>query len=445
MTKHLISGGTPLPRGWPKSVKSAMLQVISLAHYAMSYTRSWAVNSPIARLRLKAENERLCQRVAFLKEEIRIKDARMKRIDPYKRPHYAPTERLSILELRAASALSVRQTADMFQVTPATITSWMTRLDDQGLNALVQIREPVNKFPELVRYAVQRLKTLCPNLGKVKMAEILCRAGLHLGSTTVGRILKESPRPTPRKASGAIGRVVTAKTPNHVWHIDLSAVPIGDGFWTPWLPFTLPQRWPFAWWLAVLVDHYSRRAMGIAVFSKHPTSHAIRAFVARVITDANASPKHLICDKGSIFWCAVFKRWCKSKKIRPRYGAIGKHGSIAVIERFIRTMKDEVTRRILVPQRRAAFRRELQSYLAWYNEHRPHATLLGKTPNEVYFRLRPANGRPRIEPRRRWPRRSPCAGPRTLIAGQPGDRFALQVDFQDGRRHLPIVSLKRAA
>ena len=47
MAKHQISEGTPLPRGWPKSVKSAMLQVISLAHYAMSYTRSWAVNSPI--------------------------------------------------------------------------------------------------------------------------------------------------------------------------------------------------------------------------------------------------------------------------------------------------------------------------------------------------------------------------------------------------------------
>ena len=215
MAKHQISEGTPLPRGWPKSVKSAMLQVISLAHYAMSYTRSWAVNSPIARLRLKAENERLCQRVAFINEEIRIKDARMKRIDPHKRPHYAPTERLSILELRAAIALSVRQTADMFQVTPATITSWMKRLDEQGLNALVQVREPVNKFPEFVRYAVQRLRTLCPTLRKVKMAEILCRAGLHLGSTTVGRILKESPRSAPTEVSGTTGRVVAAKEPNH--------------------------------------------------------------------------------------------------------------------------------------------------------------------------------------------------------------------------------------
>ncbi len=126
-------------------------------------------------------------------------------------------------------------------------------------------------------------------------------------------------------------------------------------------------------------------------------------------------------------------------------GAVGKHGSIAVVERFIRTMKDEATRRIVVPRRHAAFGGELKIYLAWYNEHRPHATLHGKTPNEVYFRLRPANQRPRIEPRKRWPRPSPCARPSTLIAGQPGDRFEIEVGFHDGRRHLPIVSLRRAA
>ncbi len=36
-------------------------------------------------------------------------------------------------------------------------------------------------------------------------------------------------------------------------------------------------------------------------------------------------------------------------------------------------------------------------------------------------------------------------GPHTLIAGQPGDRFTLEVEFFGGARHLPIVSLKRAA
>ena len=71
----------------------------------------------------------------------------------------------------------------------------MKRLDEQRPGVLVQIREPVNKFPDFVRNAVRRLKILCPSLGKVKMAEILCRVGLQLSNTTVGRILKESPHP----------------------------------------------------------------------------------------------------------------------------------------------------------------------------------------------------------------------------------------------------------
>ncbi len=180
-------------------MKAAILHVISLAQYATAYTRSWAANCQVARVRLRAQNDQLKQLVALLTEELRIKDERMRRIPPHKRPHYLPTERMSILELRAARAWSTQQTADVFHVTPATIASWMKRLVDHGPDALVQIREPVNKYPEFVRYAVQHLKTLCPNLGRIKIAEMLCRAGLHLGATTVGRILKEPPQRTPRE------------------------------------------------------------------------------------------------------------------------------------------------------------------------------------------------------------------------------------------------------
>lgn len=445
MTKNRKPPRIALPRDWSHRVKSAMLNVTALAQYAVTYTRGWAVNSPIARQRLKAENDRLRQDVALLTEEIRIKDARMKRIDSQRRPHYVPTERMAILELRAARAWSARHTAETFLITAATIASWMKRLDEEGADALVQIREPVNKFPDFVPYAVQRFKVLCPSLGKAKIAETLCRAGLHLGTTTVGRILKESPHPMPAEATASSDRVVTAKHANHVWHTDLTAVPTGAGFWAPWVPFALPQCWPFCWWLAVDIDHYSRRAMCFSVFPKRPTSLAVRSFLGRMVAVANATPKYLVCDKDRIFWCGEFKRWCRRKGIRPRYGAAGQHGSIAFVERFIRTMKDEGTRRIPVSQRRSAFRDVIDDFSTWYNAHRPHAALEGSTPNEVYFRLRPANRRPRLEPRARWPRSSPCAGPRTLIAGQPGDRFTLEVDFIGGRRHLPVVSLKRAA
>src|SRR6185295_12254780 len=108
--------------------------------------------------------------------------------------------------------------------------------------------EPVNRFPDYVRHLVQRLQALCPRLGKVKIAQILARAGLHLAATTIGRIRREppvSPNPTRPVATMPAARRLTAKHPNHVWHVDLTTVPIAAGFWASWLPLALPQCWPF--------------------------------------------------------------------------------------------------------------------------------------------------------------------------------------------------------
>jgi len=115
-----------------------------------------------------------------------------------------------------------------------------------------------------------------------------------------------------------------------------------------------------------------------------------------------------------------------------------------VLERAVRTIK-EALQRILVPTRREAMRTELVIALDWYNQHRPHSTLGGKTPDEVYSQRFPANRRPRLEPRSVWPRGSPCALPHALVAGKPGARFDLEVEHVAGHAHLPIVRLRRAA
>lgn len=435
----------PLPKGWPCRGRSAVIQVISLAHYSLIVTRSWAANSWNARVRLKQGNERLRQELALLHEETRIKDARMTRIPAHRRPHYLPTERLAILELRAARGWGLSQTADRLLVTPATAASWMSRLDEGGPRAILQIREPVNKFPDYVGYIVRRFKVLCPTMGRVKIAHLLCRAGLHLGSTTVRRMLRDAPRRSPVEASAMPSQVVTAKDPNHVWHLDLTTVPTSLGFWAAWVPFALPQRWPFCWWFAVAIDHYSRRIMAYTTFRQQPTSTAVRAFVQRSIRKAGTAPGHLITDQGKQFRCRQFQRWCRRERIIQRFGAIGKHGSIAVIERFIRTMKEECTRRLLVPYDRAALRREMSLYLSWYNEHRPHSLLGACTPNEVYYGQSPACDAPRFEPRRRWPRRSPCAAPQARVRGRRAARLNLRVSYVSGRKHLPIVQLDRVA
>ena len=61
-----------LPDSWPESVRVAMLHVISLAHAAITYSRSWCADSPLARVRLKGQLEQARDEISLLREEIRI-------------------------------------------------------------------------------------------------------------------------------------------------------------------------------------------------------------------------------------------------------------------------------------------------------------------------------------------------------------------------------------
>ena len=442
----LSSQAIPLPKGWPRHVRSAVVHAISMANVAFTATRAHAENHFNARIRVQAENDCLQREVALLLEELRITDARMERLPAQRRPHYPPIERLAILELRAARGWSQAETARRLLVTPLTVASWTQRLDDEGPDALVQVPDPVNRFPELVSYLVQRLKVLSPKMGTRRVAHVLARAGLHLGATTVRRMLKPAPKSTPKSCPSSKSRTVTARHPNHVWHLDLTTVPTIGGFWISWLPFSLPQRWPFCWWVAVVVDHLSRRALGTATFKQEPTARQMMSWLGTVRRAVGRWPGHIVTDHGPQFTADAFGTWCRRRGIQQRFGAIGKYGSLAVIERFIRSLKNECTRLLpVVPLARASFGRELEEYVAWYNAERPHSRFGARTPDEIYFGTFPACRRPRFEPRVRWPRRSPCASPHALVRGRPGAVVELVVEQRGGRNHLPVVSLRRVA
>jgi transposase InsO family protein len=408
-----------LPKDWPRAAKSGFLCAISLGHRAMTVAQSWCVNSRIARVRLAADNARLTAEVAMLREELRIKDARLSRIPPASRPHYPPTERLAILALKAARGWNNAQAARAFLVTADTIASWLSRVDEQGPAALVKLPTPINRFPDFVDRVVQSLKITCPLMGKARIAQVLARAGLHLSPSTVRRMLKRpAPGPIPSTpcpiasstdTSTSVGlekpkgvetltpkRVVTARYPHHVLHVDLTVVPTSLGFWIPWFPNALGQHWPFCYWVAVVVDHFSRKALVTHSFRTQPSAANVTSVLDTAIAIAGRRPKYVVTDKGPQFQ-EEYRGWCAARTSKPRFGAVGQHGSIAIVERFIRSLKDECTRRIVVPLAPKAFDTELLFYLDWYNEHRPHQSLAGRTPNEVYDGARPARDGPRFE------------------------------------------------
>jgi hypothetical protein len=228
-----------------------------------------------------------------------------------------------------------------------------------------------------------------------------------------------------------------------VWHVDLSIVPTGLGFFVPWFPFSLAVTWPFCFWVAVVLDHFSRAVVAKQSFLREPSAADVCKMLDRAVENAGRAPPHMVSDQGPQFG-DEYRAWCARHGAKPRFGKVGEHGSIAVLERFWRSMKQETFRRLsVVPFALAAFEAELEAYIVWYNEHRPHRALGGKTPAEVRDGPTPASERPALEPRPRYPlaRGDPKGRRRRRLRG----RLELSLTYFQDRKHLPIVELKRAA
>jgi transposase InsO family protein len=308
----------PLPPRWPKRVKSGLLHAVALGRAALLEIRTGFENSPLERARLIAKAERLEAKVTVLEEELRIKDARMQRIPAAKRLQYPPAERLAILTLRAASGWTAAETARRFLLTAATIATWMRRLDEQGADALVQTHKPVHRLPDFVALLVKSLKVAIPAMGKVRIAQALARAGLVLAPSTAARLLCRdisAPVPPPRpRANADAGRSIFARGPHHTWHADLSVVPTLGGFWVPWIPQALLPLWPFCFWVAVVLDHFSRAVVAHEVFGKQPSEAEVCALLDGAVQRAGRAPRYIVTDQGVQFR-QQYKSWCAARAL----------------------------------------------------------------------------------------------------------------------------------
>jgi len=113
-----------LPKQWAKHVKSGILHAISLASVALT-----AAQGRVARRHpLRAQLDQANNEIALLREELAIKDGRWGRSRTRRRPHYSPTQRLRILQLRAARGWTLETTARVFLLDLHTLQLWIRRV-----------------------------------------------------------------------------------------------------------------------------------------------------------------------------------------------------------------------------------------------------------------------------------------------------------------------------
>ncbi|MGH9821763.1 MAG: transposase [Blastocatellia bacterium] len=315
-----------------------------------------------------------------LQEEWALLRARMERTPPRHRKHYTPVERYQILVHKETYGLTILQTADAFLVSEQTICRWIAEAtgepEKKTVGSLLKAVPPLMSDSDVVRNLAVSM-SLMGFGGNLKVAQTLARAGVKLSKESVRRWRQKQGPANPRKISSAgpkaaDGPVLRAKAPNHVWMIYITHIPGLFGL--------------FSFQLAVVIDVFSRMPLIGQVFISNPTANQMAELV-RQAAAKHGSPKHFVSDQGSQFTAAEFCKMLIGLGAKQRFGAIGKSGSIAIIERFWRSVK--ITLRLKLWPTLTAFglQERLLTGLFHFAYHRPHQGIGGATPAEMYYCL----------------------------------------------------------
>lgn len=388
-----------------------------------------------------ARSKELELQLSFAWQTIDVLLDRLGRVPPAHRPHYRKADRGRILQHKDVFHLSCREVARLYAVTRSTIHRWVVdsvapRRPDRSL---VAPAPPDRSYHALVRQQVLNM-AMAGFGGSLRIAQTLALEGARLSRSTVRRWTKDAgptaerpsaartsdgADPAPRcsslsetKASPA-ERTVRARRPNHVLMVDVSLVKALMGF----VHFRL----------AVVIDVFSRFPLAWRLFDAEPSAEQMASVLAEAVERARRfhpelSLRHFVTDKGACFTAAEFQEAVARHGMRARFGAVGRHGSIAFIERLWRGLKDLLDLRLDRRLLREDLEPRIGLGLFYCSVLKPHQGLGGATPAEIYFRKAPA--------------RLSAVPPPREIDPIPPPTFVIR--HLDAARRLPVLFRKAA-
>ena len=291
-----------------------------------------------------------------LREQITILRKLLRRETGSKRPKYTLEERLFILAHLEYCQIPRRKVTEYFGIARSTLYRWLHGIDHRP----VLPHEPPNKTPAEVARLVREIAKANIGWGRFRVANQMGLLQVFIAASTVRNILnRATPRGTPSSGSIKIEapaepRQIPAWYPNHVWSADLTWVKLWG-------------HWPIK--VFVVIDHFSRKVLSVKPLEGPNTAWVLEALEEAI--HQYGLPRHIITDKEPLFTGKAIREFLRNWDILPRYGAVGMHGSIAVTERVIKTLKYEWL--TLVPLVKGYHHLEglCTEFSEWYNEWPP--------------------------------------------------------------------------
>jgi transposase InsO family protein len=267
-----------------------------------------------------------------------------------------------------------RRVTEYLGIAKSTLYRWLHKIEEQK-----QSHTSANKTPMEIASLIWVITKANVSWGRVRIANQLGLLNIFISASTVRNILnKPKPPKSPESAitlkedEEAKARSIPAWYPNHVWSIDTTMMYCWG-------------LWPIH--ICVVIDHFSRKVVA-AVPLEGPNAGWINNALESAI-EKHGPPKHIISDQAHVFIGEVFAELLGKYNIKPRLGAIGKHGSIAVTERVNKTLKYEWLKRVALIKGIDHLTELCNEFEAWYNSWRPHMTLDGIRPDDVYYNNKP--------------------------------------------------------
>jgi putative transposase len=243
----------------------------------------------------------------------------------------------------------------------------------------------VGMAPRVYRYASsrpddaelrQRLRELSSErrrFGYRRLHLLLKREGIEVNWKRVYRIYKEE-RLTVRRRGGrkrALGTrapMAIPQDPNQRWSLDFVSDALVDG-----------RRFR----ILCVIDDFSRECLATVVDNSLSGERVARELDA--IAERRGYPCMVVSDNGTELTSNAMLAWQQDRGIEWHYIAPGKPMQNGLVESFNGRLRDECLNEHLFRSFRHA-REIIEEWRDDYNQHRPHTSLKGLTPNEFATR-----------------------------------------------------------
>jgi len=237
---------------------------------------------------------------------------------------------------------------------------------------------PVSDFDLALMRRIDALHLEMPWAGARMLRRVLRRDVPGVGRRRIGTLMRHmgiaaiAPQPGTSRRHRAhpvypyLLRHRTITTPNEVWAMDITYIPMARGFV----------------YLAVVMDWASRRALSWRVSNSLDSTFCLAAVEEAIAR--HGRPEIFNTDQGAQFTSAAFTGLLLDHGIRISMDGRGCWRDNIFVERLWRTLKYEEVY-LHAYDTVSAATAGIGRYLTLYNTRRPHSSLADRTPDEAYF------------------------------------------------------------